>query len=351
VGVRSAHGIAPLRAHLRGMRNAQFSVAHAPNAAEPLIDAVLARGLACPHCGEVRVHRWGTFRQRQRWRCTRCRRTFNALSGTPLAGTKRLDAWAAYAQSLMRGQSVRRAAKSSGVHRNTAFRWRHLLLTSLRERSPGSPTGVIELHETFFPYSEKGSRKIEHAALPGGIFYFAAHYGRVSVVIARDRYGCTIARALPIPLSMVPQLETSMSTSLRRATSLISMRGRYSAHAQFARRAGLHFGDGRANQCISAPVPPLNHVRNATAAAARLHDWMRRFRGVATKYLPNYLAWHEVVDTSHRNAVEVIVAPAFARERAAGGGAGCGSTPSGDGDVRRPITIPLPDRGYRAQPP
>lgn len=28
----------------------------------------------------------------------------------------------------------------------------------------------------------------------------------------------------------------------------------------------------------------------------RLKTWMARFKGVATKYLPNYLAWHLYVD-------------------------------------------------------
>jgi len=40
----------------------------------------------CPHCGEDHVHRWGNDSGKPRYRCTRCRKTFNPLTGTPLAG-------------------------------------------------------------------------------------------------------------------------------------------------------------------------------------------------------------------------------------------------------------------------
>jgi hypothetical protein len=52
----------------------------------------------------------------------------------------------------------------------------------------------------------------------------------------------------------------------------------------------------------------LVHVRTAQAANVRLHDWIKRFRGVATKYLANYLIWHCHVDRVIRQgmAAEVL---------------------------------------------
>ena len=38
------------------------------------------------------------------------------------------------------------------------------------------------------------------------------------------------------------------------------------------------------------------HIQNVNAYDSRLKGWMFRFRGVATKNLPNYLGWHRYLD-------------------------------------------------------
>lgn len=38
------------------------------------------------------------------------------------------------------------------------------------------------------------------------------------------------------------------------------------------------------------------HINNANTYCNRLDNWMDRFRGVATKNIPNYLVWHRITD-------------------------------------------------------
>ena len=38
------------------------------------------------------------------------------------------------------------------------------------------------------------------------------------------------------------------------------------------------------------------HVQNVNAYVSRLRSWMRRFKGVATKYLASYLGWFRMLD-------------------------------------------------------
>ena len=38
------------------------------------------------------------------------------------------------------------------------------------------------------------------------------------------------------------------------------------------------------------------HIQNANAHHSRLKTWVRSFNGVATRYLPNYLAWHHALE-------------------------------------------------------
>ena len=40
----------------------------------------------CPHCSSAEVRRWGRASGKPRYRCATCGKTFNPLTGTPLAG-------------------------------------------------------------------------------------------------------------------------------------------------------------------------------------------------------------------------------------------------------------------------
>jgi hypothetical protein len=46
---------------------------------------------------------------------------------------------------------------------------------------------------------------------------------------------------------------------------------------------------------VTSPLT-VRHTRNVDEYCRRLLDWLHRFRGVASKYRDNYLAWHRRVD-------------------------------------------------------
>ena len=48
------------------------------------------KGLACVHCGSVKVKRNGKYRNRQRYLCRDCGKSFNDLTNTPISGTRYL---------------------------------------------------------------------------------------------------------------------------------------------------------------------------------------------------------------------------------------------------------------------
>jgi len=63
---------------------------------------------------------------------------------------------------MIHGMSLRKAAKQTGVCLKTAFDWRHKILHPLKMNPDQQLRGVTEAYETFFRYSEKGSRKLSH---------------------------------------------------------------------------------------------------------------------------------------------------------------------------------------------
>jgi transposase-like protein len=90
-----------------------------------IIGELNAADRRCPACASERYYRHGQAGGLQRYRCRACGRTFNDLSGTPLARLRLREKWSDYLGTELESQSIRAAASQVGVHRNTVFRWRH----------------------------------------------------------------------------------------------------------------------------------------------------------------------------------------------------------------------------------
>ena len=99
-----------------------------------LIEAEFAKAPTCGHCGSEEFSKWGVASGMKRYKCETCERTFNALTGTPLAHLQKREKWLEYARAIVDGLSLRKAAKRVGVHLETSFRWRHRFLATCKGR-------------------------------------------------------------------------------------------------------------------------------------------------------------------------------------------------------------------------
>lgn len=45
-------------------------------------------------------------------------------------------------------------------------------------------------------------------------------------------------------------------------------------------------------------IEKVFHIQNVNSYHSHLHVWMKRFNGVATKYLDNYLSWFRFFDAN-----------------------------------------------------
>ncbi|MCB2801542.1 helix-turn-helix domain-containing protein, partial [Listeria monocytogenes] len=93
-----------------------------------LIEDIRSKERRCPDCACKRCHRHGQANALQRYRCCGCGRTFNDLTGTPLARLRHKGKWLDYLETVLDSRTVRAAAKRVGVPPHTACRWRHRFL-------------------------------------------------------------------------------------------------------------------------------------------------------------------------------------------------------------------------------
>lgn len=107
-----------------------------------LIESRFDAKKACPHCACTELYRHGIIDSLQRYYCKHCHKTFNALTGTPLARLRKKSKWLEYLAAMARSLTVRKSASEVSVHRNTSFRWRHRFLAWISQDRPAKLHGT-----------------------------------------------------------------------------------------------------------------------------------------------------------------------------------------------------------------
>lgn len=137
--------------------------------------------------------------ERQRYRCKNCTKTFTDVTNPPLHRTHKPDKWLHFIKCVIDGDTLRKAAEKLEVHYVTLFYWRHKLLSALKQMDFEHFTGIVEMDETYFVYSEKGKRSIQERKprKRGGSSQFRGiSYEQVCVLVARDRQKSTYSRVI-----------------------------------------------------------------------------------------------------------------------------------------------------------
>ena len=255
-----------------------------------LIKQRLEGGPGCAHCGSRRIEGWGRERNGlKRRRCLDCRRTFNTLTGTPLARLRKKERWLNFAGALSESQPVRKAAKACKVNKNTALKWRHRFLRAQNHSKDQSLSGIAEIDEIFLLQSFKGQRKLPRAARKrGGV---AKKPGlsaeQIPILIARDRAGAHIDAVLPdrSEAAVRPVLQGKMSED-----STLACTDGDKAVIAFLKAEGIEYELIIASKGEYVHEKAL-HIQNVNAYASRFKQWLDCFNGVTTKYLQSYLGW------------------------------------------------------------
>ncbi|MFC4770348.1 IS1595 family transposase, partial [Effusibacillus consociatus] len=259
-------------------------------------DARFHEGLSCPHClARGRFKKNGTYRGRQRYLCHTCKRTFNDLTGTPVHQTHYLDKWPEYLKCMEQGLSIRKCAQKVGISVPTAFTWRHKILHALSEIKTQSLEGIVEVDETYILHSEKGKRNLPRKARRrGGV---AKKRGisneQVCILVARDRTKQTVSEAVTFGRLDAATLDQVLSSRLQQGVILCT--DEEQTFRKYCRERQIQHekvNPGKKRYVTKE----IYHIQNVNAYHERFKSFLATFRGVSTKYLNHYLAWHRFLD-------------------------------------------------------
>ena len=259
-----------------------------------LIEQAASSRLACPDCASSRLYRHGHANGLQRYRCRDCGRTCNALTGTPLARLRYKGRWLDYLQKMLDSRSVRRAASELGIASATSFRWRHRFLHLSKHDRPTLLRGIAEADEMYVLESYKGSRTLQRPPRKRGgkATKRGISMEQVCILVARDRSGQTLDWVPGNGPVTRQQLHKHLLPRLERDVLLVT--DAHAAYKTFAQQTGI------THQAVNLEAGMRTrgaiHVQNVNAYHSRLRAWLLPFRGVASRYLDNYLGWRWALD-------------------------------------------------------
>ncbi len=290
-------------AELKSEESKAFSIA--------LVEKGVSETPPCPHCKSETLVRNGTAAGLQRFKCRDCTKTFNALTGTPLARLRMKGKWIAQAEALRDGLSLNQAAERLNISHQTAFRWRHRFLALPKTVMAQTLVGIVETDETYFLESHKGSKNLPRLGRKRG--GKAKKRGlsdeQIPVLVSRDRAGATTDCVLKSNDSA--HVTAALKPVLRKDIILCTDGSRVLAAA--AKSMGVMHRPVNLAAGIRV-VGGVYHVQNVNAYHSRLKGWMQRFHGVATKHLESYLGWFRAID----RATNGLLNPSLLLTQAAG---------------------------------
>jgi transposase-like protein len=265
-------------------------------------------GIACPHCHHREpkgIVKYGVRKGIQWYKCKPCGGTFSGLTGTLWSRTKKeFHVWKKFFKCMMEGYSVRKAALVCNINRNTAWVWRHKILDALTQyqNNQGRMKGIVEADDTFFSLSYKRSKPMGREAHKRGTP--ATKPGtskeKVCVSCAVDRSGYFYSRVSALGRSTAKALQRVFRKRISKRAIVCTDNDR--AYIKFAKRSQF--------QHIRVPngirLLGTYHVQNINAYHSRLKHFASRFKGMATKYLNNYLVWFNLIQEGGRNRTTLL---------------------------------------------
>ena len=270
-----------------------------------------ANGRVCPLCGCIHVVRNGHRKDgTQRYVCKDCGKSFVIATNSIVSGTRKdLSVWEQYIDCMMNGLSIRKTAVACGIHRNTAFLWRHKILDALQNMADDvTLDGIIEADETFFAISYKGNHsKSKTFAMPRkahkrghSTHIRGLSQEKVCVPCAVNRNGLSISKITNTGRVSTRDLHHIYDGRIKTNSTLVT--DKMNSYVRFTNANGIDLVQLKTGKAKKG----IYNIQHINSYHSQLKRFMRGFNGVSTKYLNNYSRLSQILLTFCSGAAEAL---------------------------------------------
>ena len=263
----------------------------------------------CPFCGSKHIVKNGHRNGRQRFRCADCGKTFGMTHEDILfKTTKDIGIWTLYINCMIQKMTLRKSAATCGIHLATAFAWRHKILDALTNMmNEVKLDGVVEADETYEHISYKGNhKKSKNFTMPREPHKRGTKATKrglskeqVCVTTGVNGGGKSVGRISNLGKPSCKDLGSVLDGHVLGGSIFVTDSHR--GYCKLAAAYGVSHIRIPRNHHVSQGFG-IQRVNGYHAALKGMINW--HFRGVATKYLNNYVVWHNLVNFAKESESE-----------------------------------------------
>ncbi len=250
----------------------------------------------CPNCKSLNIIKNGrNSLKRQRYKCKDCGRIFCDFTNSPISYSKKpIESWVQYIKCMCYKLSIRDCAKYVKINIKTSFLWRHKVLNAIKSKLPENLEGIIEIDEVFVNESFKGNHSKDpnfnmgREPIKRGLNHGYENLSKTKVCIlcCADRKENILSKGVCRGRATFNAVNNMLNDKIPKGSVLCTNNS--ISCVSFARTKKLKiyeiFG---ANEVKNGKY----HLQNVKSMGRKLLEFLRNFKGVATKYLNFYIAW------------------------------------------------------------
>ena len=249
---------------------------------------------SCPHCESLKYVKNGKLKGVQNYKCKKCNRSFTAYTGTWLAHIHKKDLLIPYLKLMKEGKTLDEIRDKLKINKKTAFDWRHKIIVSISDIEAEAFIGITESDETFFLHSEKGEPNLARKARKRGksVSTRGISNEQVAVIVSADRRKTLDLEVACLGRITKENINKAIGNMVNEKTVLCS-----DGHVSYK---GFALDKSLEHHVLKASLKEhikkkKFHIQHVNSMHSRLKNWIdKRFLGVATKYLQNYMNWFHI---------------------------------------------------------
>ena len=246
--------------------------------------------VCCPHCKSKLFVRNGKRGADQKYKCKTCCKVFTSKTGTSLHRLQKPEKFELY-RSLMQESyyPIKQIAKKVGISIQTAFDWRHKILSGTINEDK-SFEGVTEIDDVWFLYSQKGRKGLDYSRKRGGSKRAGDNGFQAKLLITTDRNRTTDMSLARIGRLRKADIERKVSGRFAGSCELVSDKHR--SIAAFAKSENLKHISFKASEHTAGGEYHVQNINNMASGLKAIINGT--LKGVSTKYLQNYANWYQL---------------------------------------------------------
>ena len=251
--------------------------------------------LVCNVCGFKLNKNGKTKNGVQKYICPNCRHTCSGTTGTITYHSKlSFEVWSNVIDNLINGFSIRRIAYENNISIPTSFNLRHKVLLALDKFINNIRIDNAQADEKYFKINLKGTKpqnmpRVSKKRTSTKSPYKGISHHKICVVSVIDENDNLIFKIGGLGRGTTNMLESCLSSHLGNIKTLTSDSA--TAYIEFCNNHNI--------KLISIPShfhsDGINNLAEINGVHSQLETWMKKFRGVSTRHLQQYLNWFSYI--------------------------------------------------------